>query len=76
MAAYEYIAGDFDRDDDIDTGDLDVFEACSTGPGTPYTGDCLKADFDHDGDVDQIDFSLFQRCLSGENQSVDPDCGS
>lgn len=74
MGASEYIAGDCDRDGDIDSTDLSVFEACTSGPAVVHLGDCTKADFDHDGDVDQTDFGLLQRCLSGENQAVDPNC--
>ncbi|NLE59425.1 MAG: hypothetical protein GX616_13770 [Planctomycetes bacterium] len=45
MGAYEFvgstpvhITGDFDDDCDVDGdgGDLDVFEACATGPGVAY----------------------------------------
>jgi len=39
MGAYEYFLtakADFNRDGDVDAEDLDVFEACATGPAIPY----------------------------------------
>jgi hypothetical protein len=76
MGAYEYIPGDFDRDGDIDAGDLNVLVACVSGPTIPYAGDCAGADLDQDGDVDQSDFGVLQRCFSGAGTPVDPTCGS
>ena len=75
MGAYEYVAGDFDRDGDIDADDLKAFAACASGPAVAYTGDCAAADFDKDGDVDQSDFGFIQRCFSGAGELVDPTCG-
>jgi hypothetical protein len=74
IGAYEYIAGDFDHDGDLDAGDAAVFAACVSGPSVMYAGDCLKADFDRDGDVDLVDFGFFQRCFSGAGKAVDPGC--
>jgi hypothetical protein len=71
---------DFDHDGDVDSGDLGVFVACSTGPavnapppGCP-TAAFAAADHDGDGDVDLADFGLFQRCYSGSNRLADPHC--
>ncbi|MDM8004920.1 MAG: EF-hand domain-containing protein [Phycisphaerae bacterium] len=71
------VAADFDHSGSVDAEDLDVFAACATGPGVPYSPahlppDCsltpdaqdkIAADFDKDGDVDQSDFGLFQQHL-------------
>ncbi len=79
---------DFDRDGDVDGQDLDVFEACATGPailydpdnlppGCPLTPDeqgIVAADQDRDGDVDHGDFGVFQRCISGSGVWADPYC--
>jgi len=76
IGAYEFIAGDYDRDGDLDADDLAVFLACMSGPSVVYTGDCRKADLDGDGDVDMVDFGIFQRCYSGANNPVDPNCAN
>jgi len=66
--------GDLDRDGDVDTDDVDLFEKCATGPGLSYDPESLPAgctlvpdgdgiilaDLDHDGDVDQADFAGLQ----------------
>lgn len=86
---------DLDGDGDVDSGlagadDLDIFEACVTGPAIPYNPAALPlgctltpdgngkiaADLDADGNVDQTDFGVFQRCLSGEGNLADPACTS
>jgi hypothetical protein len=72
MGPYEYIAGDCDRDGDIDLADLAALQACVSGPALAYAGDCAKADLDRDGDVDQSDFGIFQRCYSGAGKPADP----
>ena len=77
MSAYEFIPvipGDFDRDGDVDLADLAAFQACFSGPGAAYTGDCAKADLNVDGAVDMNDFGIFQRCFSGVGKPVNPDC--
>jgi hypothetical protein len=92
MGAYEYqptAPADFNDDGQVDTVDLGVFLACSTGPaviynadGLPVVGGCtiwpgssgtISADFDADGDVDQDDFGVLQRCFSGV-EPADPGC--
>lgn len=67
-------AADFNRDGDVDLADLDQFEACGSGSGTPSPTGCDLADFDCDGDVDQVDFGIFQTCISGENVAADREC--
>lgn len=74
MGAYEFIAGDYDRDGDLDFDDALVFGNCVSGSKVVYAADCLKADLDRDADVDQADFGIFQRCFSGPGQPVDPAC--
>jgi hypothetical protein len=69
---------DFNQDQYVDSADLDMFNACFTGPNVPYDPNNLPpgctlvpvngfiaADVDFDGDVDQEDYSAFQRCWSG-----------
>lgn len=65
---------DFDGDLDVDQSDLGHFEACASGPGVTYVGDCGDLDFDNDDDVDQSDFGTLQRCFSGESNLADPNC--
>jgi hypothetical protein len=74
MGAYEFIAGDYDRDGDLDTSDLNVFRSCISGPLVAYASGCAKADFDRDGDVDLSDFGVLQRCYSGAGRLVAPGC--
>jgi hypothetical protein len=68
MGPYEFIAGDYDRDGDVDLDDFAAFQACFSGPAVAYTGDCAKADLDTDSDVDQDDFGVFQRRYSGADR--------
>lgn len=72
---------DLDADGDVDDDDMDIFQACSTGPGLAGTAtegctaaQFASADIDDDNDVDQADFSRFQRCLSGPDVSPGADC--
>ena len=72
----------------MDGDDLEVFEACATGPAIAYDPQALPpgctlvpdgngyiaADFNTDQDVDQSDFGLFQRCYSGPHNPADPAC--
>lgn len=59
------VGADLDNDAHVEAADLDMFEACATGPlvalGDPA---CRLADLDDDGDVDQSDFGLLQECFS------------
>lgn len=65
---------DFDGDCDVDQHDLDMLEACISGPAVPGSPDCRIFDLDADGDVDQSDFGIFQRCYSGAGRPADPNC--
>jgi len=67
---------DFDRDNDVDQHDFEVFQACVSGPAIPLSTGCESADLDHDGDVDQSDFGIFQRCYSGADNPADPNCAN
>jgi hypothetical protein len=68
------IPADYDGDCDVDQADHRAFEACASGSGYAYAGDCDDRDFDHDADVDQSDFAAFQRCYSGSDVPADPNC--
>jgi hypothetical protein len=68
------IPADYDGDCDVDQADYTIFEACASGPGYAYAGDCDDRDFDSDTAVDQSDFAVFQRCLSGPDVPADPSC--
>ena len=70
------VPADFDMDGDVDLDDLAAFQACVSGPGVAYTGDCAKADLDHNGDVDQNDFGLLQRCYSGAGIPASLNCAN
>ena len=72
------IPGDYDRDGDVDLGDLAVLSACQSGPAVPASDSCQAGDFDFDfdTDVDMDDLGSFQRCFSGANQPASPDCAS
>lgn len=87
---YSYVVGcalnDLDCDGDVDVDDFNVLDACTSGPGIPYStlpSGCLLTpdaeghiviDADEDGDVDQADFGAFQVCYSGEGIPADPTC--
>lgn len=70
------IPGDFDRDGDVDTTDVNAFAACASGPSLPFTPGCEAKDLDADDDTDQSDFSLLQRCYSGANRPASPGCAN
>lgn len=57
--------GDFDGDADIDADDLELFQACRSGPAIPAEPACAGSDADGDGDVDQTDFGFWQVNLTG-----------
>lgn len=56
-------AFDYDKDDDVDIDDFNIFAGCMEGPGITYPGGCEYADLDSDVDVDLGDFSLFQQAF-------------
>ena len=68
------VPGDLDRDGDVDSNDVHLFENCYLGPQIPRAQACGDRDFDADGDVDQTDFGVMQRCYSGENNLGNPAC--
>jgi len=68
------VPGDFDRDGDVDAADFDLFAACASGPGVPYSQGCGGKDLNGDGDVDQSDFGVYQRCLSGPDVPAEANC--
>ena len=66
---------DFDCDDDVDSDDFDAFEACFTGPGSPYETGCGQVDFDFDDDVDCDDWTQFKLAwTAGGNPPPLPQC--
>jgi len=67
-SAKPFIAGDFDLDGDVDQQDFGHFQACLSGPGTPYAAGCADADWDGDGNVDTDDLSVFLNCMGSANQ--------
>jgi len=70
------VAGDLDRDGDVDQIDFGLFQVCLNAGGIPVTNPaCADARLDEDDDVDQGDLFAFLRCLSGANVPADPDCG-
>jgi hypothetical protein len=60
----------------MDGDDLDLFEACASGPGIPLATGCESKDFDSDNDVDQSDFASIRRCLGGQDVPADPNCAN
>jgi hypothetical protein len=56
-----FVVPDYDQDCDVDQDDLQLFEACASGPGIALAATCEAKDFDQDDDVDQSDFGAFQR---------------
>lgn len=64
----EDLAGDVDRDGDVDLSDLSTFTRCFNGAGAPPAGDCpedARADLDGDRDVDLADFWSFAENFTG-----------
>lgn len=64
------VAGDLDRDTDVDVEDQRIATTCMAGPGTdaPPAG-CSQeqmdhADADEDGDVDLLDLAVIQRAFT------------
>ncbi len=64
------VAGDLDRDTDVDVEDQRIATTCMAGPGTDAlpTG-CSqeqmdRADIDEDGDVDLLDLAVIQRAFT------------
>lgn len=69
------IAGDFDRDGDLDLSDFGRFQSCLSGPGINQPNPaCDPARFDDDGDVDLDDLAVFLSCMMGSNVPADPNC--
>jgi hypothetical protein len=72
---FRTVKPDFDRDADVDNGDLEHFQDALTGPSIPQTNpDLATADFDGDGDVDQDDFGILQRCFTEADGLADTVC--
>jgi hypothetical protein len=65
---------DYDRDGDVDDGDVAIFRACASRARVPVTPACVASDLDADGDADPADFGLLQRCISGAARPPDPNC--
>lgn len=65
---------DWDKDDDVDEDDMELLDACITGPAIPAALGCVSRDVDGDGDVDQDDFGIAQRCFSGAGAPANPFC--
>ena len=74
LTVWTTVAPDLDADCDVDLEDLELFQACVSGPSVPVIEGCQGKDFDADGDVDQNDFGIFQRCFSGDGNLPDPNC--
>ncbi len=69
------IAGDIDRDGDVDNDDYVRLRNCLRGPGITACGyPEVRVYLDPDWDVDLRDFSIFQNCFSGANVPADPSC--
>ena len=66
MGAYEYLAGDGDRNGTTDLLDYNRFADCVTGPDGGVSSDCIVFDLDADGDVDDRDFAVLQIAFTGE----------
>ena len=65
MGAYEYLAGDGDRDGDTDLFDYGMFVGCMTGPGGGVPPECIVFDMNADGAVNLLDFAVLQSAFSG-----------
>lgn len=59
------VAGDYDRDGDVDEGDFQAFQICLSGPTLPVEQACQPTDIDGDGYVDLLDFAPFQVQFTG-----------
>lgn len=62
IGAYEFGAGDFDCDQDVDLFDQSTWDDCMTNPRpSAVRPGCEAFDFKADSDIDLSDFALFQR---------------
>ena len=60
VGVYEFGAGDYNCDRDIDLTDFDAWQACMSGPDSfYYFPGCEAFDFEFDGDVDLADLAAF-----------------
>jgi len=64
------VAGDFDRDGDVDDEDYTTLSSCWSGPGGTIPDlapeyDCPRCDLDDDADVDLIDYATMQTNTTG-----------
>ncbi len=65
------VAGDFDRDGDVDPDDYATLETCWSGasggiPDLLPDYDCRRCDLDDDEDVDLIDYATMQTNVTGQ----------
>ncbi|NOT01640.1 MAG: hypothetical protein HOP29_13545 [Phycisphaerales bacterium] len=60
-AATSLLRHDYDVDGDVDLGDFQHFDGCSTGVGGMFGPGCRTFDADVDSDIDVLDFGDFQR---------------
>lgn len=65
LTATPVVAGDLDRDGDVDLEDWALLWPCLTGPGGGILPGCDEADLDDDGDADLEDFSLYEMNFTG-----------
>ncbi len=69
------VAGDFDRDGDVDLADFGHMQVCLLGPYVAQTNpQCQNARLNADAFVDAGDLSLFLGCLSGPGVLADSGC--
>jgi len=59
------LAGDFDRDGDVDDSDFRRLLTCLSGDEETRSDECQQTDLDGDADVDLADFEVLRRSFTG-----------
>jgi len=70
----ETVAGDYDRDCDVDQSDFGYWQRCVNAPGIPPDPECMDCDLDADGFCNIDDLPILRGCMSGANLVADKTC--
>ena len=68
------VAGDFNRDGDVDQEDFGLLQSCLGINGFTTAPACVNADLNGDGRVNRTDLTIWVGCMSGAGIAADPAC--